>query len=200
MFFFFRWGNGDALTQAKYVGISGLLTTAFTAMFGFFWLWFYLPICAAQCVGYMLVLAGVFKHDPRLLLFAKCILAVTIPISVLLAILFFFVIIFTFGFFFYNFVFIIFIGIFFTGFAVIIVHRAHTAMLGSGHNGNQANVNHPPMPSPQPQPQPQPQPYNNPPPYTGGAPPPPPPRHVQQYEQPPIPTGYGVNPSDPGKW
>uniref|UniRef100_A0A914YI20 Uncharacterized protein n=1 Tax=Panagrolaimus superbus TaxID=310955 RepID=A0A914YI20_9BILA len=172
-------------------------------MFGFFFLWFYLPICGAQVVGYMLVLAGVMKHEPRFLLIAKCILAVTIPISGLLAILFFFVLILSFGYFFYTFVFIIFIGVFFTGFAVIIVHRAHTSMLGNGGNSsNSSNVNHPPMPPPQPQPMSSPPPTSMP--YNNGSsqppPPPPPPRHAPQYEQTPVPAGYGFNPSEPGRW
>uniref|UniRef100_A0A914Q0F8 Uncharacterized protein n=1 Tax=Panagrolaimus davidi TaxID=227884 RepID=A0A914Q0F8_9BILA len=76
-------------------------------------------------------------------------------------------------------------------------------MLG---NGNQANSNHPPM-SPQYPPQTVSSPYPPPPmsspnptPIYNSDPLPPPPPPRAQYDQPPIPTGYGVNPSDPGKW
>uniref|UniRef100_A0AC35FG13 Uncharacterized protein n=1 Tax=Panagrolaimus sp. PS1159 TaxID=55785 RepID=A0AC35FG13_9BILA len=144
MLVFFSWGNGDILTKAKYVGISGFITSAFTTMFAF-WLffWFYCPISAAQAIAYLLVFVGIFKHEPRFLLYSKCLLALTLVANLLLGIACFFFYAFVFGIYFFMFGFIFFIGIGFTGFAVFIIHRAHKTMEGTGCDHSQAP---PPLP------------------------------------------------------
>uniref|UniRef100_A0A914QKL0 Caspase family p20 domain-containing protein n=1 Tax=Panagrolaimus davidi TaxID=227884 RepID=A0A914QKL0_9BILA len=116
-----------------------------------FWLffWFYCPISAAQAIAYLLVLAGIFKHEPRFLLYSKCLLALTLVANLLLGIMCFFFYAFVFGIYFFMFGFIFFIGIGFTGFAVFIIHRAHKTMEGTGcdHPPPVPGHQYPPAPS-----------------------------------------------------
>uniref|UniRef100_A0AC35F026 Uncharacterized protein n=1 Tax=Panagrolaimus sp. PS1159 TaxID=55785 RepID=A0AC35F026_9BILA len=125
----FRKENGDILTQTKYIGFIGLIFATFLSAFSLFFLWFFFPICVLQLIAYILVLGGIPKLESRALLIAKCILAATIPLSALLIILYFFVVKFSVEYFFFTLIFVAFIGICFTSFAVIIIHRAHLHIL-----------------------------------------------------------------------